>query len=155
MSAAVVNVGGLLQRQATSETLLRRAPIICAIASCVSTSLLLPDRSCICQQAARQSRLDRVRRVASGGLLDLRMDSQPVSYQRGPQRCTLVGGHTKPLNIEAGGDARDKHDSFVQRRRITKRRDAPKMLSRPIMAIWTCSPLASLTTREMMPRCGR
>src|SRR5436190_15188834 len=51
------------------------------------------------------------------------MDSQPVSYQRGPQRCTLVGGHTKPFDIEAGGDARDKHDSFVQRRRITKRRE--------------------------------
>src|SRR5262245_56669011 len=33
--------------------------------------------------------------------------------------------------------------------------NAPKMLSRPIIATWTCSPRASLTTSEITPLCGR
>jgi len=71
---------------ATSDTLLRRAPIICAIDSCVRTSLSLPDRSRVCNR-----------------------------HQHRPQRRTLIGGRPKAIEIKRRGDAGHQHHRAVQR----------------------------------------
>jgi hypothetical protein len=46
-----------------------------------------------------------MRRVASSGLLDLRVDCQPMPEQRCPQGRTLVGRGPKMVEVERRGDA--------------------------------------------------
>ena len=99
---------------ATSDTLLRRAPIICAIASWVSARV---------QQAPRQPGLHRVRGVAAGGLLDLGVDRQAMTDQRGAQRRALIGGESELVDIDRRGRAWHQHYGAVQRDGVAKRRE--------------------------------
>src|SRR6266568_3938843 len=57
---------------ATSDTLLRRAPIICAIDSWVSTSLSLPDRSRVCSRQRANRDAERGERAEDAVAADHR-----------------------------------------------------------------------------------
>ena len=67
------------------------------------------------QQTSRQPGFDRVRGVAPGGLLDLRINGQTVPDQHRPQRRTLIGGGPEAIEIKRRGDAGHQHHRAVQR----------------------------------------
>ena len=73
------------------------------------------------QQASRQPGLHRVRGVAAGSLLDLRIDGEAVPRQRGTQRGALVCGKTKLVEIDRRGGAGHQHHGAVQRNRVAER----------------------------------
>ena len=64
-----------------------------------------------------------MRDVASGGLLDLRVDREPVPDQRGAKRGALVGRRAQAIDIDGRGDAGYQNHRAVQCGRIAKCRE--------------------------------
>lgn len=154
MPPAIVNEFGLVQRLATSDTLLRRAPIICAIDSWVRTRLLLPDRSRVCSRhrASRDSTVCAALHPAVCWIW---------AYTASPCRTSVA------RNV-ALCSAAVRHDRYRASRRCPApaRRRCSTLSDRPAQR--TCrrccrgrpsrsepSPFASFTTRESTPLCGR
>ena len=159
MAAAVMNEIRLLQRVGNQGTLLRRAPIICAINSWVNTILSLPERSRVCNRhrASRNSTVCAALQPAV--LLNLRVNRQPVARQRCTERRALVSGRAKHVKFHGRSHAGHQYHCAVQRgegrrgRRISRRCCRVQTIG---PKCWTWSPRESSTTgRSRLCAAGR
>jgi len=107
------------------------------------------------QQTSRQPGFDRVRGIASGGLLDLRINGQTVPDQHRPQRRALVGGGPKAIEIKRRGDAGHQHHRAVQRGGVAEGGERTEYAVAADQRDLNVLSLASFTTRETTPLCGR
>ena len=80
---------------ATTDTLVRRTPIISADEFLREQEIVAALQITAAQKPACQARLDGVSRVARGGLLRLHQDDLLVPEQRGPRRVICASSRSR------------------------------------------------------------
>src|SRR6516162_5194912 len=88
---------------ATTVTVVRRTPSICDKNSWVSLMVLLSSRSRALQQRAAQPSLDRMQRVAGGGLLNLNQQHLAIAHDDPADGFAVLGNLAEARRRNARG----------------------------------------------------